>query len=114
MDPMNTPEATSEDLDINTDPPTKKEIITTIKSLSNGKLKADMFKINSVLAANILLPLLTDIWMERKILSDWPKWLIIQVPKKGTLSDCNNWRGITLLFIPSKKFGKIIVPRLQL
>lgn len=65
VDPMNTPEAASEDLDINTDPPTKEEIITTIKSLNNGKLNADMFKIYSVLAANILLPLLADIWRER-------------------------------------------------
>ena len=32
--------------------------------------------------------------------------MIIKIPKKGSLSDCNNWRGITLLFVPSKSFAK--------
>ena len=36
------------------------------------------------------------------------KGVIIPIPKKGTLSDCNNWRGITLLSLPSKIFCKLI------
>ena len=35
--------------------------------------------------------------------------MIIKIPKKGSLSDCNYWRGITLLSVPSKIFCKVII-----
>ena len=38
--------------------------------------------------------------------------MIIKIPKKGSLSDCNNWRGITLLSVPSKIFCKVILQRI--
>ena len=31
--------------------------------------------------------------------------------KKGALSDCSNWRSITLLSVPSKLHAKIIIKR---
>ena len=34
---------------------------------------------------------------------------MIKIPKKGSLSDCNNWRGITLLSVPSRIFCKVII-----
>ena len=33
----------------------------------------------------------------------------MRIPKKGALRDCNNWRGITLLSVPSKILAKRIV-----
>ena len=33
--------------------------------------------------------------------------------KKGDLSDCNNWRSITLLLVPGKVFCKVLLNRLQ-
>ena len=53
------PEAET-DLDVNTDPPRKEEIIAAIKSLENGKsprqdnLSAEVFKANPQLAADLL------------------------------------------------------------
>ena len=38
--------------------------------------------------------------------------MIIKIPKKGSLSDCNNWHGITLLSVPSKIFCKVIIQRI--
>ena len=107
-----------EDLDININLPTKTEIIEAIQSLKNGKspgadnLNAELFKVDPELSANILLPLYTKIWVEGKIPSDWTKGVIVKVPKKGALSDCNNWGGITLLSVPSKIFCKIIIHRI--
>ena len=43
--------------------------------------------------------------------ADWTKGVIIRIPKKGALGDCNNWRGITLLSALSKILAKIIVKR---
>jgi len=35
---------------------------------------------------------------------DWRNGVIIPLPKKGDMADCNNWRGITLLSVPGKVF----------
>ena len=35
---------------------------------------------------------------------EWRDGIIVKLPKKGDLGDCNNWRGITLL----TPFGKLL------
>ncbi|KAL1250998.1 hypothetical protein QQF64_018794 [Cirrhinus molitorella] len=106
------------DLDVNVEPPTKEEIITAIKKLKNNKapgqdnLNAELFKTKT--AARILEPLFRTIWTETCIPEDWTKGVIIKIPKKGTLRDCNNWRGITLLSIPSKILTKVIISRISM
>ena len=85
------------DLDISTDVPTRREIIRAINSLKYGKalghhnLNAELFKADPELAATILTPLFTKIWEQEEILTDWSRGVIIKIPKKGSLSDCNNW-----------------------
>ena len=36
----------------------------------------------------------------------------MKIPKEGALKNCNNWRGITLLSVPSKILAKIIIQRI--
>jgi len=43
---------------------------------------------------------------KQNIPSDWKIGIIIPLPKKGDLTDCINWRGITLLSVPGKVFFK--------
>ena len=65
------------DLDVNTDPPGKEEIIAAIKSLKNGKfpgqdnLSTEVFKADPQLAADLLQPLFADIWEGMKLPEDW-------------------------------------------
>ena len=70
-------------------------------------------KTDPAIAAEILLPLMIKVWEDKRIPDDWNEATIIRIPKKGTLNDCNNWRGITLLSIPSKILAKIIINRLS-
>ena len=106
------------DLDVSSIPPTKEEVIAAIKSLKNGKapgsdnLNAELFKADPELAAKILLPLFTAIWERKAVPGDWSEGVIIKLPKKGSRKNCNNWRGITLLSIPSKILAKIIITRI--
>lgn len=106
------------DLDISIEPPTKEEIVSAIKSQKNGKapgqdnLNAELFKADPDLASKILQPLFKTIWEGKEIPDDWSEGIIIKIPKKGNLRDCNKWRGITLLSIPSKIMAKIIEQRL--
>ena len=61
----------------------------------------------------ILQSILEDVWNEMVIPKEWTTGLIINLPKKGDLSNCNNWRGITLLSLTSKIMSRIIHKRLS-
>lgn len=37
---------------------------------------------------------------------------MIKLPKKGNLKECKNWRGVTLLPVMNKTFGKILMDRI--
>ena len=39
---------------------------------------------------------------------------LVPVPKKGDLSCCDNWRGISLLNVMSKLFSRVLNDKLQL
>jgi len=39
--------------------------------------------------------------------------VLLPLPKKGCLSDCNNWRGITLMSVPGKTFCTVLLNRLN-
>jgi len=53
------------------------------------------------------------IWQQKAIPADWKKGIIIPLPKKGDLSECSNWRGITLLSVPGKVFCKVLLNHMQ-
>lgn len=73
---------------VNIEPPTKSDILTTIKPLKNKRapgpynLNAEIFKAGPSLAAKILQPLFTLVWENQKIPDDWSERIVIKLPKK--------------------------------
>lgn len=61
----------------------------------------------------MLYSLFGRIWEEEKTPTEWAEGHIVKLPKKGDLRKCNNYRGITLLSVPSKVFNRVILNRLQ-
>jgi hypothetical protein len=59
-----------------------------------------------VTTADILLPLFEKIWEEEETPTDWKDGHIIKLPKKGDLSICEKYRGITFLSVPGKVFNR--------
>ena len=53
-----------------------------------------------------------EILESERIPEAWKTGLIVKLPKKGDLGDCNNRRGVTLLPITRKVFSMIIHTRL--
>ena len=43
--------------------------------------------------------------------AQWREGMVIKLPKKGDLRDCNNYRGIMLLSVPGKVLSRIILER---
>jgi hypothetical protein len=99
------------ELQISVRPPSKREIILAIKGMKNGKaagsdnIPAEILKVDPNVAADMLLLLFQDIWKEEKFPKDWTEGKIVKILKKGDLSNCNNWRGITLLVVTRKLFN---------
>ena len=56
---------------------------------------------------------LSTLWQAEEVPGDWRRGAIVKLPKKGNLSDCNNWRGITLLSISGKVFCSVLLNRLR-
>ena len=107
------------DLDVSTAPPEKEEIMAAIRSLKSGKapgqdsLNEELFKAEPEFAAQVLQPLFAAIWEEKQLPDDWTEGVIVKIAKKGALSNCNNWRGVTLLSVNSKILAKLIIRRIS-
>jgi hypothetical protein len=105
--------------EVNLDPPTKTEIQLALSQLKNGKaagldnIYAKVLKVDPEITAEMLYPLLEKTWKEEKIPEDWEEGLIVKIPKKGDLPNCNKWIGFTLLSIPSKILTSIILNKIQ-
>jgi hypothetical protein len=100
-------------------PPSKTEIITAIRELKKGKAPGidddvpEVLKIHPNSLAEIFEPLLREIWEQEELPKERTKGIIIKLPKKGDLTNCNDWRGITLLSSSSKIFSRIILNRIK-
>jgi len=104
---------------INIKAPTVIEIKQALKELKRGKaagvdnILPEVLKVDLDITANMLHPLFERIRNEGKMPNDWKCGLLIKIPKKGDTANCDNWRGITLLSIPSKVFTRILLNRIK-
>ena len=109
----------AEDLDINCDIPDIDEITIAIKQQKNGKaagpddIPPEAMKDAEEVNREVLHSLFGDIWETEEIPSDWKEGYIVRIPKKGDLSSCSNYRGISLLSVPSKIFNRVILNRIK-
>ena len=55
----------------------------------------------------VLLDLFQRVWREDQVFAAWRDALVVPVPKKGDLTMCDNWRGISLLDVAGKLLGRI-------
>lgn len=104
---------------INLHPPTCSEIEKALKKMRTGKapgmdnIAPEILKADIETSAKLLHPLLERIWNEEKLPAEWKKGLIVKIPKKGDTTNCDNWRGITLLSVPSTVLSRIILERVK-
>jgi len=56
--------------------------------------------------------LITYIWKKDKLPEDWKESIILHIHKKGDKTDCNNYRGISLLPNTYKILSNILLSKL--
>ena len=97
---------------------TEEETERATKALKDNKaaaldeISAELLKHGGPSTIGALTSLMNSSWKEKCVPDDWRK-AVIKLPKKGDISDCNNWRGITLLSVLGKVFCLIILNRLR-
>ena len=77
-------------------------------SSQQNLLKADIATI-----ACVVEDLFRTVWETEEVPEDWNCGLIVELSKKGNLTECGNWRGITLLSVPAKDMEREIITRLR-
>jgi len=103
---------------INENPPKHTEIVKAITQLKQKAAGPDgigpeIFMACPNTMASFLEPLIKTTWELEHFPYDSKNSYIIKLPKKGDLSDCKNWRGITLLNSINKLITTILYQRLS-
>lgn len=104
--------------DIDTSPPTIEDVKRAVAKLKNNRaagpdsLPSEFFKACPDLTTYIW-PHIREAWMSCKFPTEWKEGVIITLPKKGDLTECRNWRGITLLNSIQKIITMIILERIS-
>ena len=100
--------------------PSKEELIKAIDSLQAGKapggdnIPPEAIKTAKDALLQPLYDLLCLCWSEGAVPQDMRDATIVTIYKnKGDRSDCNNYRGISLLSIVGKVFARVLLKRLQ-
>ena len=103
------------------DLPTKEELSKAIDCLASGKapgsdgIPAEVLKSGKPVLIEPLHKLLCSCWEEGHIPQDMRDANMVTLYKnKGDRSDCNSYRGISLLRIVGKVFARVFLTRLQI
>ena len=111
--------AAERDLDMDVRNIRAEEVQKAIDQLKNYKAPGEdgifpeMFKIVDEGLKGFLTKLFNKIWINGEIPKEWKQGVIVKIPKKGDLSECGNWRGITLSPIGLKIFCKVLLNRME-
>ncbi|CAH8620146.1 unnamed protein product [Schistosoma rodhaini] len=118
--PLNPPDikAAHTDLPIDVAPPTIEEVKMPIRHIKSGKtagpenIQAEALKSDIEVTTN-MLHLIKKIWEEEQRPTNWKEGYLIKIPKKGDLSKCENYRGISLLSVPGRVFNRVLLNRMK-
>ena len=98
---------------------TEEEAASAISKMKNNKtagldeITTELMKVVGQTIISTFTTLLNTCWTSKMVPDEWRKNMIVKLPKKGILTDCNNWRGICLLSIPGRILSAILLKRLR-
>ncbi len=84
------------------------------KAPGSDGLTAEMLKYGGEVVVEWMMWICNLPWEQRKVPEDWRKTIIVPLYKgKGNREECNNYRGISLLSVPGKIYGRILNERMM-
>ena len=112
--------ASLEDLSqVDTPEVTREEVERAVKKLRNGKAAGEdsivheLLKNDGTSLIDWLWELLLEGWKSGNVPEDWKSTTLVPLHKKRDRKICDNYRGISLLSVPSKVMSLVLLERLQ-
>ena len=87
--------------------------ITMNKACGGYGIPAELFQILKDDAVKVLHSICQQIWKTQQWPQDWKRSIFIQIPKKGNVKECSDYRTVALISHTSKVMFKILQARLQ-
>ena len=95
------------------------EVRSAVRRMKNGKapgedeLPVEIIKALSEIGTNWLKEIINEAWKTERIPQDWGRAVVCPNYKKGDKTQCNNYRGISLLSHAGKIYERILEARLR-
>ena len=112
-------ETADKQFDVSLENFSEENVTAAVQKLKNNKapgldnIISEMLKNGGECSTESLTSLLNNCWQHQLVPEEWRKGMIVKLPKKGSFSNCINWRSITLLSIPGKVVSIIQLNRLK-
>ena len=95
---------------------TRREVIQELrnnKAPGGDNIWAELVKCGGDKLIQLIYELTKDVWRQEVMPKEWTMTIICPIHKKGDKTDCQNYRGISLLSVIYKVFAKILAKRLS-
>ena len=83
------------------------------KAQGPDNIPAEALKADIETSSQMLYELFGNIREEEEVPLEWKEGHRVELPKKGNLSICDNYRGIMLLAVPGKVLNRVMSNRLK-
>jgi hypothetical protein len=79
------------------------------KSSGSDQIPAELYQAGGEILVSVLHKLITSIWNKEELPDQWKESIIVPIHKTGDKTDCNNYRGISLLSTSYKILSNILL-----
>jgi arginine exporter protein ArgO len=77
------------------------------KSLGSDQILPELNKAGCETLVSVINKAFNSIWNNEELIVHWKEYIIVSIHKMGDKTDCNNYRGISLLSISHKILSNI-------
>jgi hypothetical protein len=82
------------------------------KSPGSDQIPAELIQAGGKMLLSAIHKLINSVWNKEELPDQWKESIIVPVHKKGDKTDCNNYRGISLLSSSYKMLSDILLSKL--
>jgi hypothetical protein len=77
----------------------------------SDQIPAELIQAGGEMLLSVIHKLISSIWIKEDFPHQWKESIIVPIYKKGDKTDCNNYRGISLLSTSFKILWNILLSR---
>ena len=88
------------------------EKLKSHKSPGIDQIPAELIEAGGMTIRCAIHKLIISIWKKEELPEEWKESIIVPIYKKGDKTDCNNYRGISLVSTTYKILSNILLSRL--